>query len=217
MGKKGKGTSGTRTRNQRKKKPEDDDDAPLGPISMHLDFDLALQRATQGITNEYEDKMRKTENLHRKEIQNFLDGQRTFVKPRWIDRIRGRFKDLYLVYNHLQPIYCHRTDCTTKAEGVNWGIECLTLDLDVALGHIDEYLMNFPNRGSAKLLHIQIDRFKNRTGVVVSDVSYNFKNWDVNAKRFVREKMEFESVEERIVASLVEDRKEYRQGKRRTK
>ena len=187
----------------------------MGPINMHLDFDLAMQRASQQITNEYEEKMRKTENLHRKEIQNYLDGQRTFVKPRWIDRVRGRFKDLYLVYNHLQPVYCHRSDCTTKAEGVNWGIECLTLDLDVALGHIDEYMLNFPNRGSAKLLHIQIDRFKNRTGAVVSDVSYNFKDWDPQAKRYIREKMEFESVEQKIVASLVEDRKEYRKAPRR--
>ena len=44
MAKKGKGTSGTRTRNQRKKDSKKKDtkkEEPLGPINMHLDFDLS--------------------------------------------------------------------------------------------------------------------------------------------------------------------------------
>jgi hypothetical protein len=213
MAKKAKGTSGTRARNQTKR-TKNGGNKGKAP-TQDLEWDMAMQRAGQVITDRYEKEIKTKEKHHRKEMQNFLDGQKSFVKPRWIDRLMGRYKDLYLVYNHLQPIYCHKSNCPTKSEGVNWGIEVLTLDLDVALGYIDEYFENYPNHGSAKLLHIQIDRRTNRTGQVVSDHTFLLKDWDSQKKRYIRDDMESESVEHKILASLAEDRRKWKRGRRR--
>jgi hypothetical protein len=206
-----KGTSGTRARNQTKRTEKEDTKAP----TQDLEWDMAMQRAGQVITDRYEKEIKKQANNHRKEMQNFLDGQKSFVKPRWIDKLFGRYKDLYLVYNHMVPVFCHKSKCPTKGEGVNWGIEALTLDLDVALGYIDEYFETYPHCGSAKLLHIQIDRRTNRTGQVVSDHTFLLKDWDSTKKRYIQEEMELESVEHRIIASLAEDRKKWKRGRRR--
>jgi len=211
MSKKGKGTNGTRSRNQRK-------DAKEEPVKSNTDEvlqeDFYVQRATQNVTNRYEKLLLEQKNNHQKEMENFLEGQKYWVKPSLWARITGRYKDMYLVRNHMQPFHC--TDCGSNHHGVNFGIEALTLDLETALTHIDELLDKYPT-GKARLLHIQIDRRSRRHGQIVNDYTFLMKDWSADRRKYITDEISSNSAAGKIFGSLQEDTKQYIEGKRRSK
>tara|TARA_B100000287_G_scaffold263148_2_gene247631 strand:+ start:1095 stop:1742 length:648 start_codon:yes stop_codon:yes gene_type:complete len=211
MARKSKGKNSTRARNTQKKKEEEEQ-----PIDTDeaLEFDFAIQKATQVVTDQYEKRITAIENRQAKEMQNFMDGQRFFVKPSLLDRLLGRYKDMYLVFNHLRPFHC--TACGTNHHGVNHGIESLTLDLDTALGYIDEMFDKFPE-GKARLLHIQVDRRSRRQGQIVNEYTFMLKDWDRDRQKYITEEIMENSAHNKIFGSFKEDRKQWKEGKRRSK
>ena len=206
-----KGTSGTRTRNARKTKQEP---VEKSNSTEELEFDMAIQRATQIVTDKYEKELFRIKKNQTREMQSFIDGQKIFVKPRFIDRLFGRFKDMYIVFNHMRPWHCKH--CGTNYDGANDGIECVTLDIDTALGYIDEIFDKY-DKGKARLVHVQVDRRSSRTGQVVDVYNFLMRDWDPEKKQYMTHKLLEESVENRIHASLVEDRKNWRKGQRRNR
>jgi len=188
-----------------------------GSLKQNLEIDLVIQRATQEVTDRYEGIMRKERDELHREMQNFTDGQKTFVKPRLRDRFFGRIKDLYLVMNHRIPVYCPKSGCPIKGKGVNFGIEAITADLDTALGYIDAYFDKYPERGSAKLIHMQVDRRSHRTGAIVNDYTFLVGDWDPERRQHIRAEIDGMSADQMVVASLLEDRKSYGRRQRWSK
>lgn len=206
---KGKGTNSTRSRNARKTEKEDE---PSIDSDQVLDDDFRIQRATQMVTETYEKRMLAQENGHRKEMENFMEGQKFWVKPSLWARITGRYKDMYMIYNHLRPHHC--TACGTNHQGVNFGIEALTLDLDTALSYIDEMMDKYPGT-KARLLHLQVDRRSRRTGQIVNDFTFLLADWDRERRKYITDEITAKSASNKVFASLAEDTRGYREGKRR--
>ena len=103
------------------------------------------------MTDRYERMMLDKTNEHREEMKNFIEGQKYWVKPSLWARITGRYKDMYLVFNHLRPHHC--THCGTNQVGVNFGIEAMTLDLETALTYIDELFEKYTGAKSPSFAH----------------------------------------------------------------
>lgn len=211
MAKKGKGTNSTRSRNARKNDQEQPE--PTGSDEV-LAQDFMIQKATQRVTDTYERKLLAQQNNHRKEMENFIEGQKFWVKPSLWARITGRYKDMYMVWNHLRPHHC--TACGSNTIGVNFGIESLTLDLETALTHIDELFEKYPN-GRARLFHIQVDRRTRRSGQIVKDYTFLTADWDSEQRKYITEDIKSNSAANRVFASLQEDTRNYREGRRRRK
>lgn len=209
MAKKGKGTNSTRSRNQRKQTTEE-----LEPSNSEeaLNYQFEIQRATQIVTDRYEKMLLDKTNEHQEEMKNFIEGQKYWVKPSLWARITGRYKDMYLVYNHLRAHHC--THCGANHVGVNFGIESMTLDLETALTHIDEMFEKYQN-GKARLLHIQVDRRSRRSGQIVNDYTFLTRDWDADRRKYITDEITSNSAANKVFGSLAEDTKNYREGKRR--
>ena len=209
MAKKGKGKNSTRSRNQRKQTTEE-----LEPSNSEeaLNYEFEIQRATQIVTDRYEKMLLDKTNEHQEEMKNFIEGQKYWVKPSLWARITGRYKDMYLVYNHLRAHHC--THCGANHVGVNFGIESMTLDLETALTHIDELFDKYEG-GKARLLHIQVDRRSRRSGQIVNDYTFLTRDWDADRRKYITDEITSNSAASKVFGSLAEDTKNYREGKRR--
>jgi hypothetical protein len=175
MADKRKGTNSSRSRNASKRDlPQTDTSAPL----VNLEEELAFQQATQTVANRYEEQIRKLKDHHAKEMQSLLQGSESFTKPSLWARLTGRYKDIFIVFNHNLPVWCPKKECPTRREGINWGIEAVTTNLDTALNYISDYFeRNSDNDWAhAKLLHLQVDRRKGR-GAVVDELSWTWALW----------------------------------------
>lgn len=204
-----KGSSGTKARNQRRNKPREKNEID---IDEAIEENFYIQRATQQVTEQYERKILEERNRNRREMQNIVDGRKFWVKPSLWDRIRGRFKDMYIVFNHMRAFHC--TECGTNFHGLNYGIECMTLDLNTALSYIDECFEKYPNT-RVKLLHVQVDRRTRRTGQIVHDYNYLMKDWDAEQRRYITEDLKENSAANKIFGELKESTSDYRSRKRR--
>ena len=167
-----KGTNSTRVRNAAKQgKIEDKSgEAPVADLAEQMEFQKEMQQQRE---------------LHIREMNSYMEGiaDQLTSKPSLWARITGRYKDIFIVYNHNIPIYCSKSECPTKRSGVNWGIEAVTTDLTVAF----DALRNYFNRcgelpfAYAKILHLQVDRRKG-LGAVVDEMSWTwgeFRNSDL--------------------------------------
>ena len=72
-------------------------------IKDNLEFQLALQRANEETTTHYKDRIDKMRRMHQHELQNLLTAQVSYKKPKLWDRIRGRYKDIYILFNNRNP------------------------------------------------------------------------------------------------------------------
>jgi hypothetical protein len=179
--------------------------------NMNLELDVMIQKATQVVADRYEKQIKRLTKFHEKEMQTLIDGRKSFRKPSLFARLTRRYKDIYIVYNHRMPVYCHRSDCTTKGEGVNWGIEAICTELEEALWYADEYFIQwegYADHTSVKILHLQVDR-RNRHGAIVNDVTLTLKDWDPEKRRMVKTKFEKQTADSLIINSLVKNRPKY--------
>jgi hypothetical protein len=179
--------------------------------NMNLDIDMMIQNATQLVTNRYEAELKKQKRFHHKEMQTLINGGKAFYKPSLWARLSRRYKDIYIVYNHKMPVYCHRSNCETKGEGVNWGIEAITTDLESALGYADSYFEEWQGHSdytSVKILHLQVDR-RSRQGALVDDVTLALKDWNPDKRKMVKSKLEGQTADSQIINSLVKNRPKY--------
>ncbi len=152
-----------------------------GTLIKDITQDLYLQQQTQKVTERYEKKIKQLQMFHDLEMENAITGgeeEQIIQKPSLWARLTGRFKDVYIVFNHNMPVYCHKKDCPTRREGIRWGIEAITSDLGVAFDYMRTYFKKYGEfpQAFAKLLHIRMDRRKG-SGAVVSDVSYSYDTW----------------------------------------
>jgi len=175
MSEKPKGKNSSRARNAHTRElPQTDTSAPL----VNLEDEMAFQQATQAVANRYEEQIRKLRESHAKEMQSLLMGSESFIKPSFMSRLLGRYKDIFIVFNHNIPVWCPKKACPTRREGINWGIEAVTTNLDTALNSISEYFeRNSDNDWAhAKLLHLQVDR-RRGSGAVVDELSWTWPLW----------------------------------------
>lgn len=174
-----KGTNSTRVRNAAKKDalPVADDS---GTHIVNLEDEMAFQQATQAVADRYEAQIRRLKDHHAKEMQSLLMGMDADLisKPSLWNRITGRYKDIFIVFNHNIPVWCPKKSCPTKREGINWGIEAVTTDLNIALDYITDYFNRNQDTdwAHAKLLHLQVDRRKGH-GAVVDELSWTWPLW----------------------------------------
>ena len=152
-----------------------------GALMKDITQDLYVQQQTQKVAERYERKMKQLQMFHDLEMENAISGgeeEMIIQKPSLWARLTRRFKDVYIVFNHNMPVYCHKKDCPTRREGIRWGIEAITSDLGVAFDYMRPYFTKYGEypQAFAKMLHIRMDRRKG-AGVVVSDVSYSYDTW----------------------------------------
>ena len=134
------------------------------------------------------------------------------IKPSLWARITRRYKDIYIVYNHRMPVYCHRKDCETATEGVNWGIEWIGTTIEGAMEAADEYFYEWRHHvayASIKILHMQVDRRSTR-GAVVKDITLKMKDWNPESKKMTKASLEESTADSAIVNSLVANRPSYK-------
>lgn len=177
MADKPKGSSSSRGRANKKR---DMPQAENSPLIVDLESEMAFQQATQAIADRYEKQIKQLREHHSKEMNSVLLGlsDELTAKPTLWARITGRYKDIFIVFNHNTPVWCPKKECPTRREGINWGIEAVTIDLSVAFDHIRAYMeRNADNPyAHAKLLHLQVDRRKG-SGAVVDEMSWSWAMW----------------------------------------
>jgi len=182
------------------------------PHQMELETDMIVQRATQAVTNRYEAEIKRLKSFHEKEMDTLIEGKKSMIKPSLWARITRRYKDIYIVYNHRMPVYCHRKDCETATSGVNWGMEFIGTTIEGAMEAADEYFYewrNHSNYASVKILHLQVDRRSTR-GAVVKDITLKMKDWNPDAKKMAQASLENSTADSAIVNSLVANRPSYK-------
>ena len=176
MTEKAKGTNSSRSRASAKRDLPQEEAPPL----VDLEREMAFQRATQEVADRYEAQIHKLKEHHAKEMQSLLMGIEPDLisKPSFWSRLTRRYKDIFIVFNHNIPVWCPKKTCPTKREGINWGIEAVTTDLNIALDHISDYFIRNENHdyAHAKLLHLQVDRSRG-TGAVVDELSWTWALW----------------------------------------
>tara|TARA_B100001778_G_C18533355_1_gene604734 strand:- start:500 stop:1108 length:609 start_codon:yes stop_codon:yes gene_type:complete len=177
MSKKRKGTSSSRTRaNNKRELPQVEESAPM----VDLEAEMQFQAATQAVADRYEEQIRKLREHHQKEMQSLLMGidADLISKPSLWARLTGRYKDIYVIFNHNLPVWCPKKACPTRREGINWGIEAVTTELNIAFDHISDYFNRNKDNdyAHAKLLHLQVDR-KRGQGAVVDELSWTWALW----------------------------------------
>jgi len=198
--------------NKPKKLKMIDDDKEPKPQNMSLDTDIMIQKATQIVTNRYEKEIKRLKRFHEKEMQTLIDGRKTFRKPSFWSRMTRRYKDIYILYNHRMPVYCHRSDCETAGSGVNWGMECISTDLEEIMQAADEYFYEWRHHSdyaSMKILHLQVDR-RSSKGAIVKDVTMLYKDWNPETKKLTKDKISEVTADSSIVNSLVANRPSYK-------
>ena len=113
-----------------------------GALMKDITQDLYVQQQTQKVAERYERKMKQLQMFHDLEMENAITGgeeEMIIQKPSLWARLTRRFKDVYIVFNHNMPVYCHKKDCPTRREGIRWGIEAITSDLGVAFDYMRTY------------------------------------------------------------------------------
>ena len=181
------------------------------PHDIELETDFMIQRATQAVADRYEAQIKRLKRFHEKEMQTLIDGRKSSIKPSLWARLTRRYKDIYIVYNHRMPVYCHRRDCETATEGVNWGIEHIGTTIESAMEAADAYFYEWRNHSehvSVKILHLQVDRRSTR-GAVVQDITLKLKDWNPEKKKMTHETLEGTSADSAIINSLVANRPSY--------
>lgn len=194
------------------KMAEDSHEEETKPHQMDLETDMIVQKATQAVTNRYEAEIKRLKRFHEKEMETLIKGRKSMIKPSLWARITRRYKDIYIVYNHRMPVYCHRKDCETATEGVNWGIEWIGTTVEGAMEAADEYFYewrNHVNYASIKILHMQVDRRSTR-GAVVKDITLKMKDWNPESKKMAKASLEESTADSAIVNSLVANRPSYK-------
>ncbi len=178
---------------------------------MDLSIDMMIQNATQVVTNRYEKEIKRLKRFHEKEMQTLIDGRKSFIKPSFWSRFTRRFKDIYILYNHRMPVYCHRSDCETAGSGVNWGIEYISTNLEEVMEATDEYFYewrNYTDHVSMKILHLQVDR-RSTKGAIVKDITLAYKDWNPETKKLTKDNLQEVTADSAIVNSLVQNRPGY--------
>lgn len=194
------------------KMAEDSSEEEAKPHQMELETDMIVQKATQAVANRYEAEIKRLKRFHEKEMETLIKGRKSMIKPSLWARITRRYKDIYIVYNHRMPVYCHRKDCETATEGVNWGIEWIGTTIEGAMEAADEYFYEWRhhvNYASIKILHMQVDRRSTR-GAVVKDITLKMKDWNPESKKMTKASLEESTADSAIVNSLVANRPSYK-------
>ena len=170
-----KGASSSRSRAHAKREPESDE-----PPVVDLEEEMRHQRATQHIAEKYDKEIRKMRAMHEREMNSIIQGMSEALtsKPSLWARLTGRYKDIYIIFNHNLPVWCSKKSCPTRREGINFGIEAITTDLGVAFDALRHY---FERGGDldyahAKLLHVQVDRRRCQCAVV-EEMSWTWPLW----------------------------------------
>ncbi|MBT93226.1 MAG: hypothetical protein CMA60_00160 [Euryarchaeota archaeon] len=176
-------------------------------IQEKLQWESALQRATQEINDHWEARTAKMKSLFDLEMQNLLTGGRTFSKPKFIDRIRGRYRDHYILFNNKVPMVCESCGHQTQ-RGVDFGIEAICLSAEQALAAADEYWKerkeyNGYSFNSLSIIHFQVDRFGSRHGMIVRDITIQQKDWNADKKKTVKAELDKITADELVLDSLM--------------
>ncbi len=177
MSEKRKGTNSSRTRaNNKRELPQAETSAPL----VDLESELQFQAATQAVADRYEAQIKKLREHHEKEMQSLLMGIESDLisKPSLWAKLTRRYKDIYIVFNHNIPVWCPKKACPTRRDGINWGIEAVTTELNIAFDYISDYFNRNKDNdyAHAKLLHLQVDR-RRGLGAVVDELSWTWALW----------------------------------------
>ena len=194
------------------KMAEDNSEEEAKPHHMELETDMIVQNATQAVADRYEAEIKRLKRFHEKEMETLIKGRKSMIKPSLWARITRRYKDIYIVYNHRMPVYCHRKDCETATEGVNWGMEWIGTTIEGAMEAADEYFYewrNHANYASIKILHLQVDR-RSTKGAVVKDITLKMKDWNPESKKLAKASLEESTADSAIVNSLVANRPSYK-------
>ena len=173
-----------------------------------LEFSMAMQRATQEINQHWEDRISKLKDLHSHELQNLTDGQRTYSKPKLLDRLRGRYRDHYILFNNKVPIFCHKEGCDSRRKGVNFGVESICLTREQALDAAAEYWermksFNGYSFHSLSIVHFQVDRFGSQKGVIVRNITLDQKDWNEEVRSQTKKELSKVTADKLVLDSLM--------------
>jgi|GEM_PF-6586962 len=176
-------------------------------IKDNLEFQLALQRANEETTIHYKDRIEKLTKMHQHELQNLLTAQVSYKKPKLWDRLRGKYKDIYILFNNRMPLRCGHCGEKTK-EGVNGGIEEVCLDYESALELCDEFFEKWRDFSgysfvSLRIVHIQVERKDSRRGAFVRDITLDRKDWNPDVKKKTRKELQKITADKLVVDSLM--------------
>ena len=177
MADKPRGTNSSRGRaNKKRELPQTENSAPV----VDLESEMIFQQATQAVADRYEEQIKQLREHHSKEMNSLLMGlsDELTSKPSLWARITGRYKDIFVVFNHNLPVWCPKKECPTRRDGINWGIEAVTTDLGMAFDYIRTYFERNADHpyAHAKLLHLQVDR-RRGGGAVVDELSWTWPAW----------------------------------------
>ena len=181
-------------------------------VKENLEWDMAIQRATQEINEHWEDRMKVMKDLHNHEMQNFTNGSRmSFSKPKFLDRLRGRYRDHYILFNNKVPIFCEQKECSQRKNGVDFGVEAICLSREQALAAADAYweerkMFNGYSFNSLSIVHFQVDRFGSRQGMVVRDITIDQREWNEENREKVKKELEKVTADELVLNSLMSAR-----------
>lgn len=181
-------------------------------VKENLEWDMAIQRATQEINQHWEERIKKIKDLHNHEMQNMVSGSRlSFSKPRLIDRLRGRYRDHYILFNNKVPVFCEKKECSQRKRGVDFGVEAICLSREQALEAADAYWaerkkFNGYSFNSLSIVHFQVDRFGSRHGMVVRDITIDQREWNDEKRSQVKKELEKVTAEELVLDSLMSAR-----------
>ncbi len=154
---------------------------PLVNDGTSLEREMALQKRDQEMKNSHEREIRKLKDFHKRELQNALDGMKEEAPkmPFWKAIFRRKTDNLFIVYNHNLPVYCHLKKCPTRREGVNFGIEAITKDPETAFWYISKYFEEYGKYPFcfAKILWVKVDK-RNRQGAIVKDFTWKYGDWE---------------------------------------
>lgn len=178
-------------------------------VKEKLEWETTLQRATQEINQHWEDRMRKLKDLNAHEMQNLTEGGRqTFSKPKLLDRLRGRYRDHYILFNNKIPIFCERKECSQRKKGVDFGVEAICLSREQALAAAEEYweerkMYNGYSFNSLSIVHFQVDRFGSRHGMIVRNITLDQREWNDEEREKTKKELGKITAEKMVLDSLM--------------
>jgi len=175
-GEKGKGNTSSRSRNASKRDLPQAEEPPKADLAKEMEF----QRHTQLMQDKHDKHIAQIREHHSKEMNSVMMGlaAERISKPSLWARLTGRYKDIFVIFNHNLPVWCSKKDCPTRREGINFGIEGVTTSLHQAMEYVREYFEKVGDHpyAHAKILHLQVDRRKGR-GSVVDEMSWTWPIW----------------------------------------
>jgi len=181
-------------------------------VKENLEWDMAIQRATQEINQHWENRIKKIKELHNHEMQNMVSGSRmSFSKPRLIDRLRGRYRDHYILFNNKIPVFCERKECSQRKNGVDYGVEAICLSREHALEAAEAYWAerkeyNGYSFNSLSIIHFQVDRFGSRQAMVVRNITIDQREWNDEKRSKVKKELDKVTAENLVLDSLMSAR-----------